>query len=63
VGAGAHRGVPSTLEDVVRVVSAVVVSLALAGVAVASAATAVATAPIRVSPAAGGPRTVFSVSF
>ena len=46
-----------------RVVSAVVVSLALAGVAVASAATTVPTAPIRVSPAAGGPRTVFSVSF
>jgi hypothetical protein len=47
----------------VRVVSAVVVSLALGGVAVASAATAVLTAPIHVSPAAGGPRTVFTVSF
>ena len=46
-----------------RVVSAVVVSLALAGVAVASAATAVPSAPIHVTPAAGGPRTVFSVSF
>src|ERR1019366_8581370 len=53
---GAHR----TLEDVVRVVSAVVVSLALAGVAVASAATAVPSAPIHVTPAAGGPRTGFS---
>jgi len=47
----------------VRVVSAVVVSLALAGVGVASAATAFPTAPIHVTPAAGGPRTVFSVSF
>jgi hypothetical protein len=47
----------------VRVVFAVVVSLALAAVAVASAATAVLSAPIHVSPAIGGPRTVFSVSF
>ena len=46
-----------------RVVFAVVVSAALAVVAVASAATAVLSAPIHVSPAVGGPRTVFSVSF
>jgi hypothetical protein len=47
----------------VRVVSAVVLSLALAGLLVASAAGAVSSAPIHVAPAAGGPRTVFSVSF
>jgi hypothetical protein len=39
------------------------VSLALAAAAVASAAAAVSSAPIHVTPAAGGPRTVFSVSF
>ena len=46
-----------------RVVSAVLVSLALAGAAAASGVAGVSGAPMHVSPAAGGPRTVFSVSF
>ena len=57
------RRSPPTLDDVVRVVSVVGVSLAFAGVAVASAATAVPHAPIHVTPATGGPHTVFSASF
>jgi hypothetical protein len=47
----------------VRVVSAVLVSVALAGAAVASGDAAVPPAQIRVTPASGGVRTVFTVRF